>query len=113
MDSILNTIKKLLGINVEDKNFDMDLIIHINSVFSILDDLGVGKIENYTIQGADNKWIEFIDASQIEYYKSYIYLKVRLLFDPPATSFVLEAAKEQIKEFEWRIMNKKKGVSVI
>lgn len=102
MDSILNSVKKMLGITDEYTHFDQDLIMHINSVFVILNQLGVGPKSVYSITDATNTWDEFITEDKINMVKSYVYLKVRLLFDPP-TGSVQEAIKSQIAEFEWRL----------
>lgn len=104
MDSILNSVKKLLGITEEYEHFDQDIIMHINSVFMILNQLGVGPEECYKIENNSNTWDEFIsDNSNIEAVKTYIYLKVRLMFDPPQSSIVAEAIKSNISELEWRL----------
>lgn len=104
MDSILTSIKKLLGITEEYTHYDADIIIHINSVFSILTQLGVGPTNGFRITDADAKWIDFIaDDTKIEMVKSYMNLKVKLLFDPPLSSSVMEAMNRQISEFEWRL----------
>lgn len=104
MESILNSIKKLLGITEDQKHFDQDIIMHINSVFSILTQLGVGPPEGYTIEDDLNTWGEFIsDEPKLQSVKTYIYLKVRLLFDPPASSAVLSAMERSISELEWRL----------
>lgn len=101
-DSILDNIKKMLGIASENTDFDTDIIIHINSVFSTLHQLGIGPSNGYTISGKDSTWEDYITTSQIENVRSYIYLRVRLLFDPPQNSFLVDSFKEQIKELEWR-----------
>lgn len=104
MDSILTSIKKLLGITEDYTHFDTDIVIHINSVFSILTQLGVGPPEGFYIQDKTTIWYEYIsDPNKIEMVKSYMYLKVRLLFDPPSSSSVIEAFNKQISEFEWRL----------
>lgn len=104
MDSILTSIKKLLGITEDYTHFDTDIIMHINSVFSILTQLGVGPSEGFYIQDKTTIWYEYIsDPNKIEMVKSYMYLKVRLLFDPPSSSSVIEAFNKQISEFEWRL----------
>lgn len=84
--------------------FDADIIIHINSAFFVLYQLGVGKdpSEPFTISDSSAVWTDFIDAGKVDLIKSYIYLKVRLLFDPPQNSSLLSAMKEQVNEFEWR-----------
>lgn len=103
MDSILNSIKKMLGIEPDANEFDQELVIMINSVLGICFQLGVGpKDTPFTITGATETWDQFIQTDEIELVKSYIYTKVRLLFDPPSTSFVLSAYQEMAKEFEWR-----------
>ena len=104
MDSILLSVKKMLGIVPEYTHFDGDLIIHINSVLSILTQLGVGPDEGYSISGVSDKWSSFVQPSHLlEMAKSYTYMKVRMLFDPPTGGAVSEAMKQQIAEYEWRI----------
>ena len=104
MESILTSIKKLLGIAEEYEHFDMDLIMHINSVFMTLTQLGVGPEEGFTIEDETSEWIEFIeDPNKLQAVKSYMYLKVKLLFDPPLSSAVIESTNRQIAEFEWRL----------
>lgn len=104
MESVLTSIKKLLGISEEDTSFDVDLIMHINSVFSILNQLGVGPPEGYAIQDKNNTWNEFIiDDTKLNFVKSFMHLKVKLLFDPPLSSSVMESMKQMISELEWRL----------
>ena len=104
MDSILTSIKKLLGITEEYTHFDTDLIIHINSVFATLTQLGVGPSEGFVIVDKNDVWDQFTnDNILIESVKSYMYLKVKLLFDPPTSSAVSESYKQMINEFEWRL----------
>lgn len=103
-ESILTSIKKLLGIPEEYEHYDMDLIIHINSVFSILNQLGVGPSKPFIISDDTSTWDEFIpDESFIACAKSYVYQRVKILFDPPTTSFNLDAVKNTINELEWRM----------
>ena len=103
-DSVLTSIKKLLGIADEYEHFDADLIIHINSVFSILTQLGVGSSKGFMIEDKSATWKDFIsDKSKYMLVKSYMHLKVKLLFDPPLSSAVLECYKTQISEYEWRL----------
>lgn len=105
MESILTSIKKLLGIAEEYENFDADLIMHINSAFSILTQLGVGPSEGFSIEDEVAVWTDFIpEKSKIEFVKSYIHLKVKLLFDPPLSSAVIESMNRMISELEWRIL---------
>ena len=99
MDSILTSIKKLLGIAEDYEAFDMDIIIHINSAFMILNQLGVGPDEPFTITDKNDLWTDFISDTKLETVKSYIYLKVKMMFDPPSSSFILNAMKDQISEF--------------
>lgn len=103
IESILISIKKLLGIDEKDENFDMDIIIHINSVFSILTQLGVGPKNGFSIVDEDAVWTDFVPENKVEMIKSYMHLKVKLIFDPPAATAVIESIKEMIKELEWRI----------
>lgn len=104
-DSILQTIKKLIGIDENYNAFDLDIMIAINSAFSILNQLGVGPEKMFSISGPDETWSDFFsDSERIDLVKSYIYLKVRLLFDPPSTGVLHEAIERQISEFEWRLM---------
>lgn len=104
MESILTSIKKLLGITEEYTHFDDDIIMHINSVFMILNQLGVGPKEGFYIEDDSAYWEDFIsDLSQLQAVKSYIHLKVKLLFDPPASSAVMECIKQMIAELEWRL----------
>lgn len=105
MDSILTSIKKLLGITEEYEHFDADLIMHINSVFMILTQLGVGPVDGFVIRSKEETWDKFLpeNGPKLEAVKSYVYLKTRLLFDPPTMSAVMEATKSMISELEWRL----------
>ena len=104
MESILTSIKKLLGLTEEYTHFDADIIIHINSVFKILKRLGVGPAEGFRIEDASTTWNEFIPGDKnLEDVKSYMYMKVKLLFDPPDSSAHMTAMKESIAEFEWQL----------
>lgn len=104
MDSILNSIKKLLGITEEYDHFNQDIIIHINSVFMVLNQIGVGPDKCFRINDKTTTWDEFTsDIDNIEAVKTYMYLKVRLLFDPPSSSIIAEAINKQIGELEWRL----------
>lgn len=103
-DSILTSVKKMLGIAEEYEHFDADLLMHINSVFSILHQLGVGPADGFMIDDKSSIWSDFIsDESKYMLAKSYMFLKVKLLFDPPLSSAVLECYKTQISEYEWRL----------
>lgn len=104
MDSILTSVKKMLGIAEEYTHFDADLIMHINSVFMILAQLGVGPSEGFFIEDDTATWDEFIqDKKEINSVKSYVGLKVRLLFDPPTASSQIENTNKLINELEWRL----------
>ena len=104
MESILNSIKKMLGIQADYDHFDQDIIMHINSVFMTLTQIGVGPSKGFYIEDDTTTWLKFIpDLDKLQAVKSYIYLKVRLLFDPPTQSSVLEAMNKQIAELEWRL----------
>ena len=104
MDIILTSIKKLLGITEEYENFDQDIIMHINSAFMILNQLGVGPKSGFSINDKSSTWNEFIpESSNLEAVKTYVHLKVKLMFDPPLSSTVIEAIKSQINELEWRL----------
>lgn len=103
-DSILDTIKQLLGIQSDYTAFDTDIIVHINSAFMALNQLGVGPTECFSIDGSGENWAEFVDKSiDLEAVKTYIYLKVRTIFDPPSSSVVMEAMNKNISELEWRL----------
>lgn len=102
-DSILNSVKLQLGILPEYMVFDQQLILAINTAFSILHQLGVGPKDGYAIEDESNRWDEVVTKQSLNMVKSYVFLKVKLLFDPPATSFVLDAYNKQLAEMEWRI----------
>ena len=104
MESILTSVKKMLGIAEEYEHFDPDIIMHINSVFMILTQMGVGPAEGFVIEDETSTWSDFAqDTIPIESVKSYIYMKVRLMFDPPASGSVTESMNRMISELEWRL----------
>ena len=106
MESILTSIKKLLGIEEEYEQFDPDIIMHINTVFTLLKRMGVGPSKGFSIQDAEATWNDFMGEDPnaiLESVKTYIYLKVKMIFDPPNGSAVTEAIKENIKELEWSL----------
>ena len=104
MESILTSIKKLLGIAEDYEHFDNDIIIHINSVFSILTQIGVGSDTGFSISDKTATWNDFIsDGTNLEMAKTYVYLKVKLLFDPPLNSSVTNSIEKTISELEWRL----------
>lgn len=101
--SILDTIKQMLGIEKECTAFDSELIVHINSVFMSLAQLGVGNSSFY-ISGSSETWNNFFGSSyDYEAAKTYMYMKVRLAFDPPSNSFVVDSMERQCNEYEWRL----------
>ena len=104
MDSILTSVKKMLGIAEEYEHFDPEIIMHINSVFNVLTQLGVGPSDGFYIEDDSAVWTDFIPESRkLNAVKSYIYIKVRLLFDPPTSSSVMESTNRLISELEWRL----------
>lgn len=102
--SILNSTKKILGIAEDYTVFDLDIITHINTAFSTLAQLGVGPTAGFMINGSEEVWTDFT-AEDFQYnsVKSYVFLKVRQLFDPPQTSYLISATEKQIQELEWRL----------
>lgn len=110
--SILTSTKKTLGLAEDDTSFDVDIILHINSTFSILEQLGIGPVEGFMIEDSTPTWDAFIgNDPRLNLVKTYIYLQVRLMFDPPGTSFVIDSMKKQISEFEWRLNVHREGES--
>lgn len=105
MDSILTSIKKLLGITEEYTHFDTDIIMHINSVFADLTQMGVGPSKGFTIWDSNAIWDDFVsDSLLLQSVKSYMYLRVKLLFDPGSVgSSTLAAYERQISQWEWRL----------
>lgn len=104
MASILTSTKEILGLDSTNTAFDLDVTTHINACFSTLNQLGVGPEEGFFIADATEEWESFdVPANQLNLVRSYVYLKTRFLFDPPSTSFHIEAMERQIKEFEFRL----------
>ena len=104
MESILTSIKKLLGIDEMYESFDPDIIIHINSALTILNQLGVGPPGGFYITDVNDRWADFIENDKtIEFVKSYVFMKVKLIFDPPQNSATIESYNRLISELEWRI----------
>ena len=103
-DSILTSVKKLLGIPEDYDPFDKDVVMHINTAFFSLNQIGVGPPNGFVISDKTTTWSEYLtDSTNLEAVKSYIYLKVRLLFDPPTSSIITESINRQITELEWRL----------
>lgn len=103
-NSILTSTKKILGIAEEYTAFDQDILVHINTAFSVLHQMGIGPANGFMIEDEGSEWTEFIGNDYaLNMVRSYVFLKVRMLFDPPTTSFLLDAMEKQVQEFEWRI----------
>lgn len=102
--SILKSTKKILGVGAADTSFDVDIMTHINAVLSVLTQVGIGPNNGYMIEDDTATWDAFIGTDpRLNLVKTYLYLKVRLLFDPPGTSYAIDAMEKQIAEFEWRL----------
>lgn len=104
-DSVLNSVKKQLGPGVEYDHFDPEIIMDINSVFTILHQLGVGPSTGFSISSEDDLWSDFMpDGSNLELVKAYMFIKVKLMFDiQTLTSPIINALQDQAREFEWRL----------
>ena len=114
MDSILTSIKKLLGPEEDDTHFDPDIIMYINTVLMALNQIGVGPEAGFSISDKTTTWATYLGTNvNLEAVKSYIYLKVRLIFDPPSSTPLIDAIERQIKELEWRILIQPKGGETI
>lgn len=111
-DSILNTIKNMIGINDSDDSFDVAVIANINSAFFILHQLGVGTEKTFSISDATSVWSDFLPDSEekFEAVKTYVYLKTKIVFDPPTNSFVLTSMQNQISEYEWRFKEEAESI---
>lgn len=110
MESILTSVKKILGIAENYEHFDQDLIIHINSVFTILFQMGVGPERNksFFITDKTDKWSDFLQSEEnINLVKTYVGLKVKTIFDPPSSSALIESINRHLGELEWRLQNHK------
>lgn len=103
MDSILTSIKKTLGMAEDYTHFDPDIIMHINTAFMILHQLGVGPEKQFRITGAYETWDEFIGEEDLDAVKTFISQKVKLVFDPPSSSTVLASIEKTAGELEWRL----------
>ena len=113
--SILISTKKLLGVGPDDDSFDLDIMLHINAAFSTLHDLGVGPLAGFVVEDATKVWDDlFVNPEEhqviLAKIKTYVYLKTRLIFDPPNSGFLLDAINKQIQEFEWRISANREAV---
>lgn len=112
--SILDTIKKSLGLEADYTPYDAEIVMHINSVFLSLQQLNVGSDRGFAIEGKEETWRAFFegDDPNLNAVKTYIYLRVRLLFDPPGNSFAQESFNKQLKELEWRLIVYTEGVDI-
>jgi hypothetical protein len=111
-NSILDSTKKVLGIGPTDPSFDDDVILFVNGVFFTLNQLGIGPDAGFMIVDNTATWDAFIGTDpRLNSVKTYVYLRVRMLFDPPSTSFVIDAMEKQIHELEWRLNTKREGES--
>lgn len=107
-NSILNTIKKLLGIPKDATEFDQDIIIGINSTFNILNQIGIGPEKGFRISDASTEWKDYIsEDDDLDAVKTYMHLKVKMFFDPPTSGPIIEAHDRMIRELEWRLNNAK------
>jgi len=103
-DSILIATKKILGIGADYSAFDVDIITHINSTFSILNQLGIIPDPGFEIEDETTEWGDLnLPQNQLNLLRTYLFLKVRVLFDPPGTSFLIDAMNKQIDEYEYRL----------
>lgn len=104
MVSILDSIKQMHGINSDDINFDSELIMHINGALMIMTQLGVGPVKGFSIRDNLATWEQFLEGrGDLDLVFNAVYLRVRLIFDPPQNSFLVTAIERQIKEYDWRI----------
>ena len=105
MDSILNTVKQALGVEMDYAGFDTNILLDINSAIWSLNQIGVGPTNGFVVKGESENWSELIgDSIKLESVKTYIVDKVRLSFDPPTSSYLVEAIQKQIQELEWRLL---------
>jgi hypothetical protein len=110
VSSILDSTKKNLGIEADYTAFDVDILTHINTVFADLNQLGIGPDEGFAIEDAAPVWDDYLAGdANLNQVKTYMYLRVRLLFDPPATSYLINSLKEQQQALEWRLNVKREG----
>jgi hypothetical protein len=110
VDSILDSVKKLMGIDPTYDAFDVDMIMHINAVLATLNQIGIGPTEGYAIEDASATWSDFLGTDpRLNDAKTYMYMKIKVLFDPPEQWHLMAAMKEQIVELEWRISVKREN----
>ena len=110
-NSILTSTKKILGIAADYEAFDLDITTHINSALSIINQLGIGPDEGFEIEDSDPEWSDIgLPQNQLNLLRTYVFLKVRMLFDPPNTSFLIDAMNKQIAEYENRLSYFREGL---
>ena len=102
-ESILTSIKKLLGITDDYTHFDQDIVLQINSAFSTLNQLGVGPKAGFSIHDASTVWTEFINDDRLNFAKTFVQLKVKLAVDPPTSTALMESYNRQLDELTWRL----------
>lgn len=111
-DSILTSTKKILGIDESYTAFDLDILTNINGVFTNLVQMGIGPVNGFVIEDKDADWVDFLGEDlNLSAVKTYIFLRVRMLFDPPTTSYLISAMNEQIKEIEWRLSSHRESIA--
>jgi hypothetical protein len=111
-DTILVSTKKILGIAPDDTGFDVDIMTHIDTVLATLNQLGIGPAEGFSIGDGAATWDELLgDDLRLNSVKTYVYLRVRLLFDPPTTSYLINSMQEQVRELEWRLNTYREGTA--
>jgi hypothetical protein len=109
-ESILDSTKKALGIAPDYDVFDVDILMHINTVFTVLSQLGIGPEDGFLVEDAEAVWEDFLGTDkQLNSVRTYVFLRVKILFDPPGNSFVMNALNEQIRELEWRLSVQREG----
>ena len=105
-DSVLSSTKQMLGISPEDTSFDVNVIMSINTALTILMDLGLTEVEDEIVIDDDMTWDDLLGGrTDIEYVKTYVYQKVKMIFDPPTSTAAIDAMQRSISELEWRICN--------
>lgn len=110
--SILSSVKKVLGLEDDYDVFDLDIMMHINSVFGDLNQLGIGPATGFEISDSTATWDSYLGGDpNLNAVKSYVYLRVRLLFDPPGTSYLIAAMQDQVQKAEWRLNVQREGVA--
>jgi len=104
MDSILDSVKSYLGIMADDTAFDTDILMAINAIMAVLNQLGVGPSDVFVVNGSEQTWSDLLGEEPVGGVREYVNLRVKMLFDPSTNNQIMDALKEQIAEFEWRIL---------